>query len=143
MKLPREFSYYLEKNIVRKISPDKSRAEFLLKESEISFEGLVERIKIIGINNKNANSIIKDCYDIIMERIKSKMLMRGYYSSGSYSHEAEISYFMELGFSDAETSFLNELRYLRNSVTYYGKILDSDYSMKVFIFLKRIKEQIK
>ena len=143
MKLPKEFDYYLEKNIVKKISPDKSRAKFLLNESDTSFEGLLERVKIIGINDKNANSIIKDCYDILMERIRYKMLFEGYSSVGSYSHEAEVSYFMQLGFSESETSFLNELRYLRNSVIYYGKILDTEYAQKVFKFLNKVRLRIK
>ena len=67
MKLPNDFEFYLNKGIIRNISPDKSRAEFLIKEADISFEGLYERVKVMGINNKNSNSIIKDCYDIIME----------------------------------------------------------------------------
>jgi UDP-glucose 6-dehydrogenase len=143
MNLPKEFNYYLERKIVRRVSPDKPRAEFLLRESNLSFEGLNERVEIIGINDKNANSIVKDCYDILMERIRSKMLFLGYSSTGSYSHEAEVSYFMELGFLESEVSFLNELRYFRNSVTYYGKILDKEYAEKVFSFLKKVRLKIK
>ena len=94
-------------------------------------EGLKERIKMMGVNNKNANSIIKDCYDIIMERIRAKLLLEGYSSSGSYAHEAEISYLKKLEFLDSEISFLNELRYFRNSITYYGKLLDTEYARKV------------
>jgi hypothetical protein len=32
MKLPREFEYYLNSGIIKKASPDKSRAEFLIEE---------------------------------------------------------------------------------------------------------------
>lgn len=143
MKLPKEFEYYISKGMIRKSTPDKARAGFLLKESDVSFEGLKERVKIIGINDKNANSIIKDCYDILMEIIRAKLLLVGYSSSGSYSHEAEISYLKKLGFPDNEVSFLNELRYFRNSVTYYGKILDKEYAEKVFDFLNRIIKKLK
>jgi len=143
MKLPKEFEYYLKKGIIRKLTPDKPRAEFLIKESEVSLEGLKERIKIIGINNKNANSIIKDCYDIIMELIRAKLLLKGYSSSGSYAHEGEISYLKTIGFPESEISFLNEVRYYRNSVTYYGKILDKEYAKKVFDFLKKVIEKLK
>ena len=142
MKLPKEFEYYLEKNIIRKVSPNKPRAEFLFEESKTSLEGLRERIKIIGINDKNANSIIKDCYDIIMERIRAKLFLEGYSSSGSYAHEAEVSYFGKMGFFDRDVSFLNELRYFRNSINYYGKILDKDYAKKVFDFLERIGKNL-
>lgn len=143
MKLPKEFEYYIQKGIIRKSAPNKSRAEFLLKESEVSLKGLKERIEIIGINDNNANSIIKDCYDIIMEMIRAKLLLEGYSSSGNYAHEAEISYIKKLRFPDNEVSFLNELRYFRNSITYYGKILDKEYAQKVFDFLKRVIPRFK
>lgn len=143
MKLPKEFEYYLNKGVIRKSSQDKPRAEFLIKESEVSLEGLKERIKIIGINDKNANSIIKDCYDIMLELIRAKLLLKGYSSSGSYAHEAEISYLKKLEFSENEVSFLNELRYFRNSVTYYGKILDKEYAKKVLQFLNKIYPKLK
>ena len=143
MKLPKEFEYYVKKGVIRKSSQDKPRAEFLIKESEVSFEGLKERIKIIGINHKNVNSIIKDCYDIVLELIRAKLLLEGYSSSGSYAHEAEISYLKKLGFPESEISFLNELRYFRNSVTYYGKILDKEYAEKVFKFLNKMYPKLK
>ena len=143
MKLPKEFEYYVNEGIIKKIRPDKPRAEFFKKESEVSLEGLKERVEIIGINDKNANSIIKDCYDVIMEMIRAKLLLDGYSSSGSYAHEAEISYLKTLGFLENESYFLNELRYFRNSVTYYGKILDKEYAEKVLKFMKKIYPKIR
>ena len=143
MKLPKEFEYYVHKGIIKKQAPDKPRAEFLLKEAEVSLKGLKERIKIIDIDEFNANSIIKDCYDIIMELIRAKLLLEGYSASGSYAHEGEISYLKKIGFPDSEVSFLNELRYFRNSIMYYGKILDIDYAKKVFDFLNKIMPKLK
>jgi len=143
MKLPKEFEYYLDKKIIRKSTPDNPRAEFLKKESATSLEGLRERIKIIGINDKNANSIVKDCYDIIMEIIRAKLMLEGYFSSGNFAHEAEISYLKKMGFPDSEVSLINELRYFRNSVMYYGKILDKEYAEKVYNFLEKFLEKEK
>ncbi|HJZ18651.1 MAG TPA: hypothetical protein VJ208_00940 [Candidatus Nanoarchaeia archaeon] len=137
MNLPKDFEYYLLKGIVRKITPDMPRAKFLIEESEISFEGLKEAIQIIGINNKNANLMVKNCYDILMGLIRAKLLFEGYVSSGNYAHEAEISYLKKINFSDNEISFLNELRHFRNSVTYYGKILDKEYAEKIAEFTKK------
>lgn len=133
-----EFDEYIKRGIVRKCSPDKSRAEFLINESKNSLEGLKEIIKKIGINNKNSNHLIKSCYDIVMEIIRANMLLKGYTSSGQYSHEAEVSYIQKLEFSQNEISFLNELRYFRNSATYYGKILNEDYAKKVLNFTYKI-----
>jgi hypothetical protein len=143
MRLPKEFEYYVRKGIIRRLTPDRPRAEFLRKEAETSFEGLKERIKVMGINSRNTNSIIKDCYDIIMELVRAKLFLGGYSSSGNYSHEAEVSYLGKLGFSDNEIFFLNELRYFRNSVTYYGKILDREYAEKVVDFLNKIFVRLK
>jgi len=143
MKLPSEFEYYLKQGVIRKAAQNKSRAMFLIEEADTSFQGLKERVKIIGINNKNSNSIIKDCYDIIMELIRAKLLLDGYLSSGSYAHEAEVSYMKKLGFLENDISFLNELRYFRNSVTYYGKILNKDYAQNVFDFLNKVYPTLK
>ncbi len=138
MKLPRPFEEHLREGIVKKISPDNSRARFLIEESKNSFQGLKERIEKIGINDKNANSIIKDCHDILIELVRARLLLDGYNSSGLYAHEAEVSYMSILRFSENEISFMNELRFFRNSITYYGKILNQDYASKVFEFLNRI-----
>jgi len=143
MKLPREFEYYIRAGIIRKSAPNKPRAEFLIEESKLSLEGLNEIVKIIGINDKNANSVVKDCYDIMMELIRAKLLLEGYSSSGNYAHEAEISYLNELKFLENDISFLNELRYFRNSITYYGKILDKEYAKKVYDFLNKIIKRLK
>jgi len=143
MRLPDDFEVYVKKGVIKKISVDKSRAEFLMKEAQNSLEGLKERIGKLGINNKNANSIIKDCYDIIMELIRAKLLLSGYSSSGNFAHEAEVSYLKKLNFPDNEVSFLNELRYFRNGIMYYGKILNSEYANKVYRFLEKIYPKLK
>ena len=44
----------------------------------------------------------------------------------------------KLGFSDNEVSCMNELRYFRNSVAYYGKLLGVEYAKKVTGFAERI-----
>ena len=143
MKEIKEFKEFLKKGVVKKQSPDKSRSEFLQKEAELSFEGLIERIGKMGINNKNSNSIVKDCYDIVFELIRSKMLLKGYNSSGFGAHESEVSYLRLLKFKENDIQFLNQLRYFRNGMVYYGKILGTEYAKNVFNFAKRVKKEIK
>ena len=143
MNLPKEFEEYIKQGIIKKCSINKPRAEFLINESQKSLNGLHERIDIMSINDNNANSIVKDCYDIIMELIRAKLLLDGYNSSGSYAHEAEISYLKKSGFLDNDISFLNDLRYFRNSVTYYGKILTVEYAKQIVAFTKRIYPKLK
>jgi len=143
MTMPKNFAEYLNKGIIKKCSPDHSRAKFLLEESEKSLRGLKKRLEIMEIEEDNANSIVKDCYDIIIELIRAKLLLDGYNSSGQFAHEAEVSYLTKLGFSDNEISFVNEWRYFRNSVTYYGKQLDIEYAKKVTIFTEKIVPKLR
>src|SRR3989338_1223653 len=119
--MPKEFGFYLTQGVVNRCSKDMDRAEFLINESNTSFEGLTERIEKIGINDKNANSIIKDCYDVIMELVRAKLFLEGYKASGQHAHEAEVSFLTKIGFHPDDVSFINEVRHFRNSITYYGK----------------------
>jgi len=143
MKLPKNFEEYLTKGVIKKCSINKSRAEFLIEESEKSLRGLKKRIDIMEIDDDNANSIIKDCYDILMELIRAKLLLDGYNSSGQFAHEAEVSYLKKLGFSDNEVAFINDLRYFRNSINYYGKILSVEYAKQVSNFTNKIYPKLK
>ncbi|MCX6795913.1 MAG: hypothetical protein NTW06_00235 [Candidatus Falkowbacteria bacterium] len=143
MKTAKTFEEYVKDGTIKRASKNGAKAKFLIEESQNSLEGLKERIEQIGINNKNANSIIKDCYDILMELVRANLLLRGYNSSGYFAHEAEVSYLAKLKFPDEDVSFLNEVRFFRNSITYYGKILDKEYAEKVYAFLKKIYPELK
>lgn len=143
MNLPRDFDEYVSQGVIKKSSINRPRAGFLIKESQKSFNGLNKRLKIMGIDEDNANSIVKDCYDILMELVRSNLLLAGYSSSGQFAHEAEVSYLKRLGFSDNDTSFLNDMRYFRNSVIYYGKILGVEYAEKVVEFTRRIYPELR
>ena len=138
MRMPRKFEEYANSGTIIKVSPNRPRAEFLIEESRNSLEGLKERVEQMGINGKNANSIVKDCYDLMMELVRARLILDGYNSSGLYAHEAEVSYLTELNFSSNEVAFLNEVRFFRNSVTYYGKILDEEYAEEVFRFMNNL-----
>jgi len=143
MNLPKEFNYFINAGIIRKIKPDFQKSEFLVEESDRTFRGLNKRLNLMGIDKDNANSIIKDCYDLMMELIKAKLFLDGYSSSGNFSHEAEVSYLKELNFSENEISFMNELRRNRNSINYYGKLFDEEYADKVVNFAKKVYPSLK
>lgn len=143
MNLPKKFEEYIQGGIIKKCSINKPRAEFLIAEAEKALRGLHKRVEMMGIDEDNANSIVKDCYDIIMELIRAKLFLIGYCSAGQFAHEAEISYLRKEGFSDNELSFVNDLRYFRNSVTYYGKLLSAEYGKQVVEFTKKIYPQLK
>ena len=138
MKSPNRFEEYLNKGIVKRKSPEKPRAEFLFNEAKRSKLAIEKRLQKEKIEDLNSNSIIKDAYDIVMSFIRAKMLIKGYSASGLFAHEAEVSYLRELGFKENGVQFLNQLRYYRNGILYYGKILDKEYADKVIAFLNNV-----
>jgi hypothetical protein len=138
MKPIKAFNEFVREGIIKKQTPDRSRAEFLIEESEINYNVFLEILKKIKITDKNANSMIKLMYDILMGVIRAKMLLDGYNATGQGAHEAEISYLRVLGFSENEVQFADQLRYYRNGMLYYGTILDREYAENVLEFLNRI-----
>ena len=142
MNLPKEFALYVKSGVIKKSSPDIRRAEFLVQETLKALSGLNERLELVGINENNANSIIKDCHDILLELIRAKLLISGYNSSGQFSHEAEVAFLKMLNFPDTEIAFMNDLRYYRNGALYYGKTSNSEYASKVVAFTKKIQPKL-
>lgn len=143
MRAARMFDEFIKTGTVKRQSPDKSRAEFLRTESEKDHSFLQELIAKMGINDSSANSIIKSCYDILMELIRSKMLLDGLNASGQGAHEAEVAYMRILGFRETEVQFANQLRFFRNGMLYYGTILDKEYAEKVVDFTKKVYPKLK
>ena len=143
MKDLKIFDEFIRQGIVKKQSPDKSRAEFLAKEAEQTYLNLLEMINKIGIKDKNANDYVKVCYDILTELIRAKMLLNGYNASGFGAHEAEISYLRNLGFKENDVRFADQMRFFRNGMLYYGTILDRVYAEKVILFTKEKYFELK
>ena len=143
MRPIKSFESFIEDGTVRRIRPDKNRASFLRKEAEKRKIFLGELQEKIGVREDNANYIIENCYDILFEMLRAKMLESGYSASGLGAHEAEVSFMKNLLFADEDVLFMNDLRYFRNSILYYGKILDKEYANKVLDFLSKIYHIIK
>jgi|SRR3989344_1988044 len=139
----RNFDEFLVKNIVKKQSLDKSRAEFLIKESENTYNNLLEKIQKIKLTDTNANDFVKSCYDLLMELIRARMLLEGYNASGFEAHEAEVSYMAVLGFDEKDLYFADQMRFFRNGMLYYGTMLDKLYAEKVITFTRKIYPKLK
>ena len=143
MKAIRGFDEFIKDNIVKKQAVDRSRAEFLIKESEKDYGSLFEVIKKIKLNDNNANMFIKSCYDILMELIRAKLLLEGYNASSYGAHEAAVSYMRVLGFDENVVQFADQIRFFRNGMLYYGTMLDKDYAEKVIEFTKRLYPKLR
>lgn len=143
MRAVKGFDEFKNAGTVKRQSPDKSRAKFLRTESEKDYSFLQELVSKIGISDKNANIIIKSCYDILMELIRSRMMLDGFNASGQGAHEAEVAYMRVLGFKESEVQFANQMRFFRNGMLYYGTILDKEYAEKVMDFTRRLYPRLK
>lgn len=143
MRIVKKFEYFIKIKIIKTQKVDLSRTNFLISESEKSYEFLKEMVNAFGINEKNSSTIVKTCYDIIMELTRAIMLKNGFNSSGRGAHEAEISYLREIGLSETDVQFADSLRYFRNGILYYGKRLDEEYAKKTFNFLNKIYPKLR
>lgn len=132
-----QFEDYLHEEIVKVVKKDQQRAYSLISEAERKLSSLNERIKKIGVRDDNANDYVEQCYDILLFLIRAKLFIEGYSCSGQGAHEAEISYMIKLGFDEKEIKFTDKLRYFRNGILYYGKLLDLEYAEKVITFTKK------
>ena len=139
----KEFKDFLKSGVVKKKTPDESRAQNLIAESNRKNNFLVSVLENIGVNDNNANDIIENSYDVIIGLIRAKMLSEGFSASGFSAHEAEVSFLGELDFLGEEILFLNQLRYFRNGMLYYGKRFDKEYAEKVLGFLKKVRVVLK
>ena len=97
----------------------------------------------VGLKDENANYFIENSYDILIELIRSRLLAKGYCSSGEGAHEAEVSFMRLINFTENETRFMNDLRYFRNGILYYGKRFDAEYGRKVIDFLNKSYPKLK
>ncbi len=139
----KKFEEYLQESTVISVSPNPERAKSLVAESERRMSSLQERLKKIGVHENNANDYVEYCYDMIMHLIRAKLYLEGYSTTGQGAHEAEVSYLRKLDIKESEVLFMDQLRYYRNRILYYGKILDEEYAQKVIEFTQRIVPLLK
>jgi len=131
----RKFEEFIFLGIITKQNSDNERAKNLILESEGKLKFFKKVKNKLGTEELSPNYVIETCYDILIELLRAKLLTRGYKTD---SHEAEISYMRNLNFSENEVIFMNELRYFRNGIKYYGRIFTKEYTEKVFIFMEKI-----
>ena len=104
-----------------KITSDKERARSILRMTEL----IKERISKQDMEKMSA-LVIADYYEILKELITPLLLIDGY---KTLSHKDLIDYLKEryTEFRSYEISFLDDLRVLRNRISYEGFFVDSSY----------------
>lgn len=138
MRHLKKFSDFEEEGIIRKVSINSERAQSFILESERKQRTLSLNLEKVGINADNASDYVEHCYDIILFLIRAKMLSAGYSATGQGAHEAEVSYLRKVGFPEKDVLFINQIRYFRNGILYYGTLIDQEYAQKVIEFTKKV-----
>ena len=104
--------------------PNKEKAESIIK----MVESTLEMVKGID-HNKFTSNVIKEYYEVIRELISVILLLDGYKTLGEGAHKELIIYLTEnySNFNQQELNLIEELRKLRNKISYDGFFVDSDY----------------
>ena len=97
------------------ITPDIKRAESLIETAN-------ERINLIKeVNEKNCNFIFEDYYTSLLELLQAMAFKKGF----NILNHICLSYYLRDVLKREDLYILfNDLRYKRNSLTYYGKRMD-------------------
>ena len=138
MRIIRHFEEFLSAEIAKTIRPDINRARSLIKQSKKKIMSLKENLEKVGIKEINANDYLEHIHDILLLLVMAEMYIGGYSSLGNRAHEAEVAYFRNMGFEENDVILLDQLRYFRNSILYYGASYSKDEAEKILYFMNKV-----
>ncbi len=126
-------------NIIR-ITPDLERTKSIIKMAEAN----IQRIKETDAS-RFASGITKDYYDVIRELISAIMLADGYKTYGEGAHKSAIGLVCQkYELKEHETRMIEDLRILRNKISYDGYFVDEDYlnrnSIRISDIIKKLRK---
>ena len=113
-----------------KITPNKKRADFLVKRAEST-------LKVLGnikLDETNAPIFFTNYYDALLEILHAMMYTDGYKVKNHYC----LGYYLQDILQDRESfSVFDRSRLLRNSIIYYGELFDKAVLLDA---IRQIKE---
>ena len=122
-----------ENNSAIKVSPDKERAKSLAETAKA-------RIKLIkAVNRENCNFVFEDYYTSLLELIQAGVILKGY----KVINHVCLGYYLRdvLGREDLFILF-DDLRFKRNSLTYYGNMMDFETAKEAVEKCKNLIEEL-
>jgi hypothetical protein len=121
-------------NSAKTITPDMKRAESLIETAN-------ERISLIkGINKKNCNFIFEDYYTSLLELLQAMNFKKGF----NILNHICLGYYLRDVLKREDLYILfDDLRYKRNSLTYYGNRMDYETAKQAIEKCKRIIKEFK
>ena len=123
----------LANNSARKISPDIKRATSLIETAN-------ERIKLIKeVNGKNCNFVFEDYYTSLLELMKAMTFKKEF---NILNHVCLGYYLRDILKREDLYQIFDDLRYKRNSLTYYGSRMEFETAKQAIDQCKRLIKEI-
>lgn len=124
----------IKNNSVRKVSPDIERTKSLIEVANA-------RIKlVIEINEENCNFVFEDYYTSIIELVQAITFEKGF---NVLNHLCLGYYLRDILKREDLYRIFDDLRYKRNSLTYYGKRMDYSIAKLSINNCKKLIKEIK
>ncbi len=116
------------------VSPDIPRAESLI-------ETAMERISLIkDITEKNCNFVFEDYYTSLLELLQAITFKKGY---NVLNHVCLGFYLRDVLKRDDLYPIFDDVRYKRNSLTYYGSRMDYETATQAIEKCKKIIKELQ
>jgi len=117
---------------------DRQKAISLQKMAETT----LKRIKDTDID-KYASNALKDYYDTLHELMDAISALDGIKISGDGAHEKLINYIApKYNLPEKDRIFLQELRDLRNRITYEGLFIEPDYVKRNAVHIESLAQML-
>lgn len=118
----KDFSFQdcIDSNTAKKVFIDELRVRSLIKVSS-------DRLEVIAkITKKSCNFVFEDYYTSILELLQALAMKKGY----NISNHLCLGYFLRDYLDRSDLFFMfDDLRYKRNSLTYYGNMMEYDVAL--------------
>jgi hypothetical protein len=121
------------KNSARQVTPDLNRSRSLIETAK-------ERISLITeINKKNCNYVFEDYYTSLLELLQGLAFKEGF----NISNHICIGYYLRDNLKREDFYIIfDDLRFKRNSLTYYGKRMDFEVAKEAIDKSVKLIEEI-
>ena len=121
-------------NSAKTATPDIRRVESLIETAN-------ERISLIEeVNEKNCNFIFEDYYTSLLELLQAMTFKKGF----NISNHICLGYYLRDVLKREDLYILfDDLRYKRNSLTYYGSRMDYETAKQAIEKYKKIIKELK
>jgi len=124
----------IENYSTKKVSSNIAKAKSLIETAE-------ERIKIIQkIDEKNCNFVFEDYYTSFLELLQAIVIKEGY---NVLNHLCLGYYIRDVLKRDDLYNIFDDIRYKRNSLTYYGTRMDFETAIQAIEKCKKLIKEFK